>query len=82
MITIPIKTRVGHDGAIDVTVQAPPALYDKQIDALLVVQPLEANEVTLSEKEWHDKLMSFSGKINDETFKRWPQGEYEVREEL
>ena len=70
MNTIPIKTRVGHDGTIAVTVQAPPALYDKQIDALLVVQPLETNEVTLSEKEWHEKLMSFSGSITDETFKR------------
>lgn len=70
MITIPIKTRVGHDGAIAITVQAPPSLYDKQVDALLVVQPIEPNEIALSEAEWHEKLMSFSGKITDETFKR------------
>ena len=81
MISIPIRTRVAADGTI--TLQAPPAYRDKEIEAYLVVQPVESEQESDAHRvAWREELRSLAGSITDETFERGEQGAYQEREAL
>ena len=80
MNSIRINTRVGPDG--NVTLHLPSEYNGLKIEGFLVITSLDAEEEEARNKAYREKLRSFAGCITDETFKRWPQGEYEVRDEL
>lgn len=81
MISIPVRTRVAADGTI--TLQAPFAYRDKEIEAYLVVQSVESDKMSFSNVlAWREELRSLAGSIVDETFERGEQEDYQIREAL
>jgi hypothetical protein len=80
MISIPIRTRVAADGTI--TLHAPPAFRNKEVEAYLVVHPVAEASSEENVMAWREELRALAGSITDETFERGEQGAYQEREEL
>jgi hypothetical protein len=83
MVSIQLKTHVGSDGIL--TLRVPTEFRETEVEALLVLQPVapDSLETPDESKGWPSGFFeSVAGSIQDETFQRWPQGEYEVREAL
>ena len=81
MISIPVRTRVAADGTI--TLKAPFAYHNKEIEAYLVVQTVASDANSDAHVlAWREELRSLAGSITDETFERGEQGDYQIRESL
>lgn len=82
MSTLHGRTRVANG---ELRIALPPALHGKDIEYTLTVEtpptPLTARP-PLTQAEWRAHLDRFAGSIDDPTFDRPPQGEFEVREGL
>lgn len=83
MVSIQVKAHVGPDGIL--RLQVPAEFRDTDVEARVVLQPASQNgaKVEKDERGWPVGFFeATAGSIPDETFKRWPQGEYEARDEL
>jgi hypothetical protein len=83
MISIQIKGHVGDDGLL--TLKIPTSYRDAELEATLIINPIgNADETVESNPNgWPAGFIeATAGSITDETFRRWPQGEYEERNPL
>ena len=80
MISVQTKTHVGSDGLL--TVQVPTALYETDVEVMVVFQPLPI----VSSPEnlgWPSGFFERTfGALRDDPMERLPQGNYEQREAL
>ena len=87
MQTIQLKTVVGEDGILQI--QIPPEFKHKSLEVLVVFQfssEPETNRIenhqTYDPTDWHGFIQKTYGCLADNPIVRYPQGEYEVREEI
>jgi hypothetical protein len=78
MTRITVKSRVGADGVLHVTVPVSPADANQEVQ--VTIEPVGPPPMT--QEEWRAFVLSMAGSITDPTFMRHEQGEYERREEL
>jgi hypothetical protein len=72
-----VKSRVGADGVLHVTVPVGEADANREVQ--VTVEPLPP---AMTQEEWRNWVLATAGSISDPTFQRHEQGEYEQREEL
>jgi hypothetical protein len=82
MTRIELKSRVGPDGVLSLRVPIGAADADREV--IVTVEPVNGAEAPrdLDREEWLGFIDETAGSIDDPTFERPPQGEYEQREEL
>jgi hypothetical protein len=73
-----VKTRIGADGVLHVTV--PVGAADANREVQVTVDPVGPSAMT--QAEWRQFILGAAGSITDPSFVRHEQGEYERREEL
>ncbi len=83
METFLLKRRTGKDGML--TIPIPDALRDKELEVLVVLQPITAPDETEIEKTdergWPIGFFEETyGSLADDPIERLPQGNLEVRE--
>lgn len=80
METISLRRKPDGEGLW--TVPIPDALRDKELEILVVLQPVPASDVeTLDERGWPVDLFEETyGSLADDPIERLPQGELEARE--
>jgi len=75
------SSRVGADGALDLHVNLGPAQANREVR--IVVQPVEIKPTQkMSQEEWVEFIKSTAGSIDDPTFIRHDQGQFEDRGEI
>ena len=77
MNRIILKSRVGGDGVLHLTLPVGEADADREVQ--VTVEPLPSK--TMSQEEWRNSVLSTAGKWQGE-FERPEQGELEEREPL
>jgi hypothetical protein len=81
MRSIKLKSRIGSDGILHLDI--PVGLTDKDLDVMIIFQATEP-QATVSAPEslgWPSGFFErTAGSIQDETFIRHPQGDFEARE--
>ena len=78
MTSIKVRSRVGADGKLNVMV--PIGLAEANREVIVTVEPVEAPLPTSDREEWKRFINQTAGSIQDPSFKRHDQGEYEQRE--
>jgi len=73
-----VKSRIGADGVLHVTVPIGAAAANREVQ--VTIEPISPLPVT--QEEWRNGVLSTAGSITDPSFVRHDQGEYEQREEL
>jgi hypothetical protein len=73
-----VNSRIGADGILHITVPIGKADADREVQ--VTIDPVHPSRMT--QEEWRCFVLSTAGSINDPTFVRHEQGEYEHREEL
>jgi hypothetical protein len=79
MSTIHTTTHTGPDGILKLEV--PLNLPDADVDVTLIVQPRKVSR-GVDREEWLRFINQAAGSIDDPSFFRHQQGEYEVRDPL
>ena len=77
--TIRIQSRVGKDGVLKLEV--PLDASDAESDVLVTIERIGRHDEQQT-SEWKEFIEQTAGSIQDETFRRHPQGDYEERLEL
>jgi hypothetical protein len=77
-----MTAQVGADGVLTLAVPLGPEEANKTVHVSVKIVPAAANYPAVTKEEWSRFVRSIAGRINDPTFERQPQGEYEQREEL
>lgn len=77
MQQITLRSRVSEDGILHLDI--PSEYKGVEVDITVTIKTVTED---FSQLEWHEFLNKTAGSINDESFIRHPQGEYEVRESL
>jgi len=77
MNRIMVKSRVGSNGILQLTLPVGPADADREVQ--ITVEPV--GPLVLSPDEWRRRILETAGKWQGE-FERSEQGEYEHREPL
>lgn len=83
MRTIQLHSRVGADGMLHL--ELPVGVTNTDVEVIIIIQPqaAEAKPPTPTGLGWPPGFLEqTAGSIQDETFRRHPQGEYEKRLEL
>lgn len=82
MQTIQTTSHVGPDGVLNLSV--PVEIADADVQVTVVVGPVEAAQRTsdTDREEWKRFVAETAGSIQDPTFFRHEQGEYEIREPM
>ena len=75
MTTLQTRASVGSDGNVVI----PVGKQEAGTEVFVTITPAPPR---LSQKEWEDIVNGTAGSIDDPTFFRHPQGDYEKREEL
>jgi len=73
-----IKSRVGTDGVLHLSVPVSPDDANQEVQVL--IEPVVPTPMT--QDDWSKFILSTAGSISDPTFVRHAQGELERREEL
>ena len=77
MTRIVLKTKVGPDGVLHLTLPLEKADANREVQ--ITVEPTA--QPTMTQEEWQQFILSMAGKWQGD-FERPPQGEYEEREPL
>jgi len=83
MQSIKLRSRVGQDGILHLEI--PVGIADKEIEVMVIYQPLEPSAQTKTPEElgWPPGFFEqTAGCLQDDPLVRYPQGEYEQREPL
>jgi hypothetical protein len=82
MTHVEIKSRVGADGVLTVTLPLGPEEANREVR--VIVEPTGHCESTESSapEDWHTFVNRMAGCISDPTFQRPDQGQYEQRGEV
>ena len=78
MNRIIVKSRVGGDGVLQLTLPVGAAAANREVQ--VTVEPV--GPPAMSQEEWRQFVLATAGSITDPTFRRHEQGEYEEREPL
>ncbi len=78
MTRIAVKSRVGPDGTLSVTVPLSPD--DGNREVIVSVEPAETTPTAITPEAWRKLIEQTAGSIEDPTFIRHNQGKYEERE--
>jgi hypothetical protein len=78
MSRIEVTSTVGNDGVLRLNLPLSTAEAGRQVRVTVEPEPRPAMTVA----EWHAFIDHTAGSITDPEFRRWDQGEYEVREPL
>jgi len=76
MVSIQMKSKTNEDGLLDLSVET--GIPECEVDVTVLVQ----RAPTRGEADWPGFVRQVFGSIDDPTFERAPQGEYEHREML
>jgi hypothetical protein len=79
-MSLELTTRVNADGTICIPV--PASIAQANTEVLVTVQPLVSKGHPMDREEWLAFLGRVCGSIDDPTFERHPQGEFEQRDSL
>jgi hypothetical protein len=82
MPPVEIKSRVGADGVLNVSIPLGPSEANHEV--LVTVESVDVSAAPASstaQEEWRNFVESMAGCISDPTFRRHEQGEYETRKE-
>lgn len=84
MSTLHGRTRVANG---EFRIPLPKALNGQDVEYTLTVEPArprgpDSAKPPITQAEWRAHLDRFAGTIDDPTFERPPQGEFEEREDL
>jgi len=77
MTHIELKTKVGPDGMLSLTVPIGIAEANREVKVIV-----ESVAPPMTPEEWRRFIGETAGSISDPTFRRHEQGEYEQREEF
>jgi hypothetical protein len=79
---VEFKSKVGPDGVLTLTI--PVGLSAANCDVNIIVESAEPSAGTdpMNRDQWNRFIASTAGSISDPTFQRYPQGEFEPREEM
>lgn len=81
METFEYSTRVGADGALDLHVNLGPTQANREVK--VVIQPAAHRRADqMTQEEWVRFVEETAGSIDDPTFVRHDQGQYEDRGEM
>jgi hypothetical protein len=80
MKTVHLKSHVGADGILNLRI--PTGIFDSDLDVIVVVDRSNGADATVHRKEWSQFIHRTAGSIDDPTFTRHEQGEFENREPL
>ena len=84
MQTILLKQRAAANGTL--TIAVPEALRNRDLEVLVVLQPIEMQTTTQASLDEHGWPVGFFeetyGSLADDPIERLPQGEIEVREAI
>ena len=80
MTTIQLRSKVDPNGVLHLCV--PFGERDAHREVRVTVQPLDDAVETLSPEQWYRFVHEMAGCIDDPTFQRHPQGDFENRKEL
>lgn len=82
MKTMQIRSHVGTDGVLEL--KLPSGLSETDVDVVVVVHPIPPNGLQSEAErlEWQEFVTRTAGSIQDPTFFRHEQGEYEQRDDL
>jgi hypothetical protein len=81
METFEYSTRVGADGALDLHVNLGPAQANREVK--VVIEPITQRRADqMTQEEWVRFVEATAGSIDDPTFVRHDQGQYEDRGEI
>ena len=78
MERIHVESRVGPDGVL--RVEIPIGIDEADLEVRVWIEPLPSSASMNDERP--DWLTSMAGSIDDPTFHRYDQGEFEIREPL
>ncbi|MCL2639312.1 MAG: hypothetical protein FWD53_00555 [Phycisphaerales bacterium] len=77
MTVMHIQSKTDREGKLQIAVGVPEA----DVDLVVVVkQDLQENPQT--DEAWANAVLSLQGSIKDPSFRRYPQGEFPIREPL
>ncbi len=75
-----VRSRVGSDGVLHVTV--PFGKEDADREVQVIIDPAPVGPPPMTQDEWRDFVRATAGSISDPSFVRHEQGDFECREEL
>ena len=78
MNRIIVKSRIGADGTLHVTV--PVSAADANREVQVTIDPI--GPPLMTQEEWRTFVLATAGSVMDPSFQRHEQGEYEPREAL
>ena len=80
MTSIQLRSKVDADGVLHLSV--PFGKRDADREVRVTVEPLDEASVPISADQWRRFVHEMAGCIDDPTFERHSQGNFEKREEL
>ena len=80
MTSIQLRSRVDANGVLHLCV--PLGKYDADREVRVTVEPLDEVVDTMSAEQWHRFVHEMAGCIDDPTFERHAQGNFQNRKEL
>jgi hypothetical protein len=82
MTLVEIKSRVGSDGVLTVSVPLGPSEANREVKVTVEPTEISPSSLTAMQDNWHEFVKNMAGCISDPTFRRHEQGELEVRNEV
>ncbi|TVS21032.1 MAG: hypothetical protein EA424_00955 [Planctomycetaceae bacterium] len=80
MTTIELRSKVDSNGVLHVCV--PFGKYDADREVRVTIEPLGETVKTMSPDQWRQFVHEMAGCIDDPTFQRHAQGDFENRKDL
>ncbi|MBM4089845.1 MAG: hypothetical protein FJ276_10555 [Planctomycetes bacterium] len=80
MTSIQLRSKVDSNGVLRLCV--PFGKSDANRVVRVTVEPLDEAIETMSAEQWHGFVHEIAGCIDDPTFQRHPQGDFERRQEI
>lgn len=79
MQQIKFRSKTNEEGILYLDVSS--NFQNTEVDVTVIVEPIDKNESSPS--DWHEFIEQTAGALADDSlFIRYPQGEYEIRENL
>jgi hypothetical protein len=79
MAVIEIESRVGPDGVLTLAVPVGSEHANREVKVTISELPSKVTGPKMTQSEWEDFIRRTAGSIDDPTFVRHPQGQFEDR---
>lgn len=80
MTSIQFRSRIDANGVLHITL--PIGRHEADREVRVTVEPLDEFSLPMTADQWHRFVHEMAGSIDDPTFERHSQGEFEQREDL